>query len=59
MVFELHVTKKVSLEWQDDRMLFHKLKERSSLNKIEDSAIRELWLPIVIYENTDQKESTR
>ena len=49
----------VSLEWQDDRMLFHNLKERSSLNKIEDSAIGELWLPVVIFENTDQKESTR
>ena len=45
----------VSLEWQDDRMLFHNLKERSSLNKIEDSAIGELWLPVVIY----QKESSR
>ena len=49
----------VTLEWQDDRMLFHNLKERSSLNKIEDSAIGELWLPVVIYENTDHKESTR
>ena len=49
----------VALEWQDDRMLFHNLKEKSSLNKIEDSVIRELWLPVVIYENTDQKESTR
>ena len=49
----------VTLEWQDDRMFFHNLKEKSSLNKIEDSDIGELWLPVVIYENTDQKESTR
>ena len=49
----------VTLEWQDDRMFFHNLKEKSSLNKIEDSYIGELWLPVVIYENTDQKESTR
>ena len=49
----------ITLEWRDERMLFYNLKNKSFLNKLDDSAIDELWLPRIIYENTDQKESTR
>ena len=49
----------INLEWHDERIVFHNLKNKSSENKIDDSDIRQLWLPRVIYENTDQKESTR
>ena len=49
----------VTLEWRDERMLFYNLKNKSFLNKLDDSVINELWLPKMIYENTDQKESTR
>ena len=49
----------VTLEWRDERMLFYNLKNKSFLNKLDDSVINELWLPRIIYENTDQKESTR
>ena len=31
----------------------------NSENKMEDALIEQLWLPVVIFENTDQKESTR
>ena len=49
----------VTLEWHDERMQFHNLKNQSSENKMEDALIEQLWLPVVIFENTDQKESTR
>ena len=49
----------ITLEWRDERMLFYNLKNKSFLNKLDDSVIKELWLPKMIYENTDQKESTR
>ena len=29
------------------------------MNALTDTDIGQLWLPLVIYENTDQKESTR
>ena len=35
------------------------MKAETSLNTLTDADIEKLWLPLVIYENTDQKESTR
>ena len=49
----------IILEWKDNRITFHNLKEDSSLNALSDEEISQLWLPLVIYANTDQKESTR
>ena len=57
--YSTNIQIQIYLEWHDDRMVFHNLKIKNSENKIDDSTIRELWLPRVIYENTDQKESTR
>ena len=45
--------------WREKRATYHILKERSSLNALSDKDINTLWLPKVIYENTDQKELTR
>ena len=46
------------LEWREtDRVTYHNLKKEISLNTL--SNINELWLPLIIYDNTDQKESTR
>ena len=35
------------------------LKDKTSLNTLRDKDIEKLWLPLVIYDNTDQKESSR
>ena len=40
-------------------MKYQNLKEKTSLNALTKSDISMLWLPLVIYDNTDQKESTR
>ena len=39
--------------------MYQNLKEKTSLNALTDDDISKLWLPLVIYSNTDQKESTR
>ena len=57
--YSTNIQFQVTLEWHDERMQFHNLKNKSSENKMEDDAIRKLWLPVLIFENTDQKESTR
>ena len=49
----------ILLEWRENRAVYHNLKEDEALNALNDTEIRNLWLPLVIYENTDDKESTR
>ena len=49
----------ISLLWKDKRLTFFNLKLSDSLNVLTEEDINKLWLPKVIYENTDQKETTR
>ena len=49
----------IILEWVDDRLTYNNLKTKSSLNALTDEEIHNVWLPLIIYENTDQKETTR
>jgi hypothetical protein len=49
----------VSLQWRENRATYYNLKRRTALNALTEDEIKQLWLPLVIYDNTDQKESTR
>ena len=49
----------ILLEWKDNRVTYHNLKKDLSLNALNDTDMQRLWLPLIIYENTDDKESTR
>ena len=50
----------ITLEWRESkRVVYHNLKQDTSLNVLSDDDINILWLPSVIYDNTDQKEVTR
>ena len=49
----------IEMAWKENRAKFYNLKQDSSLNSLQDEEISTLWLPLVIYDNTDQKESTR
>ena len=49
----------ISLQWSENRAKYLNLKEETSLNALTNDDIQKLWLPLVIYYNTDQKESTR
>ena len=48
----------IILEWKDNRAVYHNLKEKTSLNALTEGEIVRLWLPLVIYDNTDQKETS-
>ena len=49
----------ISLMWKEKRATFQNLKDRDSLDTLSKKDIAQLWLPKVIYENTDQKKTTR
>ena len=55
----IHLQFEINLQWKENRVTYQNLKEETSLNALADSDISKLWLPLVIYSNTDQKESTR
>ena len=40
-------------------MKYQNLKKETSLNALTEDDIRTIWLPLIVYDNTDQKEVTR
>ena len=49
----------IILEWKDYRINYSNLKDQPYLNTLTDEDIEKVWLPLLIYDNTDQKETTR
>ena len=49
----------IVLEWTENRVKYHNLKEKSSLNALSVEDIGQLWLPYVIYANTDKNEAVQ
>ena len=49
----------ITLEWLDYRLSFNNLKEQTYLNALTEEDKKNIWLPIVVFDNTDQKETTR
>ena len=49
----------IRLMWRENRVKYQNLKKKTSLNALTEHDYRQLWLPLVIYDNTDQKDSTR
>ena len=49
----------IILEWKDQRITYYNLKKASFLNTLTETEMKNIWLPIVVYANTDQKETTR
>ena len=52
MQFELE------MEWFESRALYNNLKVNSAMNVLAIEDVDSLWLPLVTYANTDQKETT-
>ena len=40
-------------------MKYQNLKKKTSLNALTDDDINKIWLPLIVFDNTDQKEVTR
>ena len=49
----------ITLQWKEIRAIYHNLKRVFYLNALSIDDINKLWLPLVIYTNTDQQETTR
>ena len=49
----------IILNWKENRAAYLNLKQKTALNKMTDEDIKRLWLPLIIYTNTDQKRTTR
>ena len=57
--YSIEIQFEISLQWRDNRATYHNLHENEALNALTKEDISSLWIPEVIYENTDQKETTR
>ena len=45
--------------WYDYRLKYHNLKEEQSLNTLSRAEIDNLWIPFVVFSNTEHQESTK
>ena len=57
--YSIEIQFEIMLKWRENRVTYKNLKTTDALNALTQEDIQKLWLPEVIYENTDQKESTR
>ena len=55
----IHLQFQISLRWKENRVKYQNLKTDTSLNALTAEDINTLWLPTIVYDNTDQKEVTR
>ena len=55
----IHLQFQIRLQWRENRVMYQNLKKDTALNALTDEDIKTLWLPLIIYDNTDQKEVTR
>ena len=49
----------IKVKWRENRAWYHNLKSTAFLNILSDEEMQQLWLPNLIYDNTDQKETIR
>ena len=50
----------ISMEcYEIDRIAYHNLKNKLSLNALSDDEMSDLWTPYFIYSNTDDNEATK
>ena len=49
----------INLIWRENRVTYQNLKNESTNNMLTQEEVNMLWLPLVIYWNTDQEETTR
>ena len=49
----------ISMQWRENRAKYQNLKQDTTLNALSTSDLNSIWLPLIVYDNTDQKEQTR
>ena len=49
----------IILKWLENRVTYQNLKKDTTNNLLRQEEVRMIWLPLVIYWNTDQDDTTR
>ena len=57
--YSIEIQFQITMVWKENRVKYQNLKVNDSLNALTQEDIQRLWLPRVIFENTDQKDTTR
>ena len=47
----------IVMEWYEHRVDYHNLKTEQTLNKLSEKELRSLWIPYIIFKNTDNNEA--
>ena len=47
----------ILMEWYEYRVDYHNLKTVKALNTLSDEELRSLWIPYIIFQNTDNNEA--
>ena len=59
MDYSIEIQFEIMMKWKEKRAMYNNLKKHDALNSLAVEDFQKLWLPEVIFENTDQKDSTR
>ena len=50
----------ISLQWKETtRVQYHNLKQEEALNILDNDEVEKLWIPYIIFENTDDDEAVK
>ena len=55
----IHLQFQITLMWKENRVTYQNLKHQTFLNALTQEEIGTIWLPLIVYDNTNQKEVTR
>ena len=47
----------ITLKWYENRANYHNLKQKEALNTLSDEELGSIWIPYIIFENTDNDEA--
>ena len=47
----------ITLVWYENRVKYHNLKVKEALNALSDTELQSLWIPYIIFANTDNEDA--
>ena len=47
------------MEWYDHRLNYYNLKEQRSSNSLSHEEVEKLWIPYIVFENSEHSEATK
>merc|ERR1711892_516799 len=47
----------ITLVWYENRVSYHNLKRKEALNTFSDTELEALWIPYIIFDNTDNEDA--